>query len=246
MCEIIKVKMKPMKIYKLLLSVFIVLLTFTACNSKTSDSRNNLSYQCPMKCEGEKTFKESGSCAVCKMDLQVLEVATTSTTNDISETSIFNLTTSWATEEGESIQLKDLKGNTLVMVMIYTSCKAACPRLVADMRNIARQIPQPKLKNTQFILISIDPETDTPERLKTFAIDNKMDDEHWTFLQGSVNGVREFANVLAVKYKEISPIDFSHSNIISVFNKKGELVHQQEGLGVDNEETVAKIIQVTE
>ena len=46
------------------------------------------------------------------------------------------------TEEGKSIQLKELKGKTLVIVMIYTTCKAACPRLVADMRNIEKQIPE--------------------------------------------------------------------------------------------------------
>ena len=38
-------------------------------------------------------------------------------------------------------------------------------------------------------------------------------------------------------------MDFSHSNIISVFNKEGELIHQQEGLGVNNKETVEKIIE---
>ena len=27
-------------------------------------------YQCPMKCEGEKTYHEPGSCSVCKMDLK--------------------------------------------------------------------------------------------------------------------------------------------------------------------------------
>ena len=72
--------------------------------------------------------------------------------------------------------------------------------------------------------------------------ENLMDGDEWTFLQGSESGVREFANVLAVKYKQISPIDFSHSNIISVFNPGGELVHQQEGLGVDNKETINTII----
>jgi protein SCO1/2 len=63
--------------------------------------------------------------------------------------------------------------------------------------------------------------------MKEFALENKMDAEQWVFLQGTESGVREFANVLAVKYKEISPLDFSHSNIISVFNKGGELIHQQ-------------------
>ena len=72
-----------------------------------------------------------------------------------------------------------------------------------------------------------------------------MDDEQWTFLQGIESGVREFANVLAVKYKQISPLDFSHSNIISVFNSGGELIHQQEGLGVDNKETIQAILNLT-
>jgi protein SCO1/2 len=163
------------------------------------------------------------------------------TLNDISDESIFNLTSKWNTEENRTIELKELRGKTLVMVMIYTTCKAACPRLVADMRNIESKLPKNKLKDLQFVLVSIDPENDTPTRLKTFAKENFMDDEHWTFLQGTETSVREFANVLAVKYKQISPLDFSHSNIISVFNSEGELIHQQEGLGVDNKETIESI-----
>ena len=85
-----------------------------------------------------------------------------------------------------------------------------------------------------------------PERLKEFAIENEMDNDSWVFLQGELDDVREFSNVLAVKYKQISPLDFSHSNIISVFDQEGELYHQQEGLGVNNEITVVKIIELAE
>ncbi|MFK7001649.1 SCO family protein [Flavobacterium oreochromis] len=163
--------------------------------------------------------------------------------NAISQTSIFNLTSEWKTQDNKTIHLQDLKGKVTVMVMIYTTCKAACPRLVADMRDIESKMPKNKLTDLNFVLVSIDPETDTPERLKKFAKENLMDASHWTFLQGNTNTVQEFANVLAVKYKKISPMDFSHSNIISVFNKKGELVHQQEGLGVNNKTTINKIIE---
>ena len=223
-----------------------IVIGLASCKD-TSKKTEEITYQCPMKCEGEKTFSEPGSCSVCKMDLQPISEQTSKkiAADDISEESIFNLTTNWNTEEGEIIQLEDLKGKTLVMVMIYTTCKAACPRLVADMRNIEKEIPKELLPNINFVFVSIDPETDTPEKLKAFAIENYMDDKHWTFLQGSIAGVREFANVLAVKYKQISPLDFSHSNIISVFNSKGELVHQQEGLGVDNKETISEIIEIT-
>ena len=161
----------------------------------------------------------------------------------ISGESIFNLTGNWLTQNSDTIFLSSLKGKVLVMVMIYTSCKAACPRLVADMRDIESKIPKDKLDKINFVLVSIDPEVDNPKRLKAFAIDNLMDAPHWTFLQGTKTSVQEFANVLAVKYKQISPMDFSHSNIISVFNIEGELIHQQEGLGVNNKVTVEKIIE---
>ncbi|HNB81954.1 MAG TPA: SCO family protein [Chitinophagaceae bacterium] len=160
-----------------------------------------------------------------------------------SAASVFELNSIWHTEENIPIHLSDLKGKVLVMVMIYTSCKAACPRLVADMKHIAEKVPSNIREDVNYVLVSIDPQHDTPERLKKFAIHNQMNAEAWTFLQGTENSVREFANVLAVKYKEISPMDFSHSNIISVFDRQGHLVHQQEGLGVDNQETIEKIIE---
>ncbi|WP_276380671.1 SCO family protein [Flavobacterium sp. H4147] len=165
------------------------------------------------------------------------------TKKEISDLSIYNLPSKWTTQNGKDIELKSLRGNVLVMVMIYTSCKAACPRLVADMRDIESKLDKKTKQNVKLILVSIDPKTDTPERLKAFAIENHMNQEPWTFLRSSEENTREFAAVLAVNYKQISPIDFSHSNIISVFNPEGELIFQQEGLGVNNEKTIEAINQ---
>ena len=143
--------------------------------------------------------------------------------------SIFVLDSKWENQDGQELQLKDLKGKNLVVVMIFTSCKTACPILVADMRKIASKIEPKKLKETTMLLISIDPENDTPEVLKAYAKEQKMEGEPWMFLRSDKESVRELANVLAVKYKKISPIVFSHSNIITVFNKNGEMVNQVEG-----------------
>lgn len=162
---------------------------------------------------------------------------------ELPEMSVFNLPATWTTQNNDQIELKDLRGKVLVMVMIYTSCKAACPRLVADMRNIEKQVPEKDLDKVQFIMVSIDPETDTPQNLKKFSKENLMEGPHWMFLRGTPEDTREFAAVLAVSYKKITPIDFSHSNIISVFDTEGVMVHQQEGLGVDNEETIDAIKQ---
>ncbi|UKJ08511.1 SCO family protein [Solitalea lacus] len=162
---------------------------------------------------------------------------------NFTDLSIYNLPSKWTNQNGNEIELKELKGKVLVMVMIYTSCKAACPRLVADMRNIEAQLPKDIKGKVKLILVSIDPATDTPKRLKEFSVVNKMEGDQWVFLQSTEENTREFAAVLAVNYKRISPMDFSHSNIISVFNADGELMHQQEGLNVNNEETVKYIIE---
>lgn len=232
---------------KTLTNIIVLICTvalLSTCNTSTTKVSGKVEYQCPMKCEGNKVYLEEGSCPVCKMDLQpTAKIVKKVLSNIISDESIFNLTSKWNTQNGTEIQLEELKGKTLVMVMIYTTCKAACPRLTADMRNIDAKIPAELKEDVEFVLVSIDPKNDTPETLKEFAKENFLTDKNWTLLQGTESGVREFANVLAVKYKQISPLDFSHSNIISVFNPNGELVHQQEGLGVDNKETITKIIE---
>lgn len=158
--------------------------------------------------------------------------------------SIFLLDSKWQNQDGKELHLKDLKGKNLVVVMIFTSCRTACPILVADMKKVHAKIAEDKLNDTSLVLISIDPTNDTPEVLKKFAADRNMDQAPWIFLRSDEDATRELANVLAMKYKKISPIEFSHSNIISVFNRNGELVSQEEGSGINSEavaETVNKL-----
>ncbi len=51
---------------------------FTACRENNAQHQHDThdghqhaaAYQCPMKCEGDKTYDKSGTCPVCKMDLK--------------------------------------------------------------------------------------------------------------------------------------------------------------------------------
>lgn len=160
---------------------------------------------------------------------------------ELPEMSIYHLPGVWTDQDSNSFELQELRGKVVVMVMIYTSCKAACPRLIADMRRIEEEVPDEYGDEVQYVMVSIDPETDTPSRMKNFAIENQMTDERWMFIRSTPEMTREFASVLAVNYKRISPIDFSHSNIISVFDRDGQMVFQQEGLDVAHTKTIQTI-----
>ncbi|HNR86205.1 MAG TPA: SCO family protein [Taishania sp.] len=158
--------------------------------------------------------------------------------------SIFNLTSNWQDQNGKDLKLADLRGKTLVVVMIYTTCKSACPILVSDMKKIEKEIDPTVLKDVNLVLVSIDPEHDTPEVLKKFAETRRMTEPHWVFLRSNEDATQEFANVLSMKYKKISPVDFSHSNIISIFNPLGELVVQEEGLVINSKKIASKVNEV--
>lgn len=160
---------------------------------------------------------------------------------EIAQNSFFQLNSDWENQDGQHIKLADLNGKTVVMAMIYTSCKTACPRLTAEMRDIERSLGKYDPKKVRLVLVSIDPEVDTPEKMKEYLKQNDFDGEQWLFLRGDESSTREFANVLSVKYKQISPIDFSHSNIISVFSDRGVLTFQKEGLNSDVNEIVTEV-----
>lgn len=155
--------------------------------------------------------------------------------------SIFQLDSDWETQGGEKIKLASLQGKTLVMVMIYTNCKTACPRLTADMRRIDMEVGDKHSDETRYVLISIDPKSDSTEKMKKYLKDNEMTGEQWLFIRSDEASTKELANVLAVKYKQISPIDFSHSNIISVFSKNGVLTYQKDGLEIDISSVVQEV-----
>src|SRR5690554_1159738 len=120
--------------------------------------------------------------------------------------SIFHLTSNWQNQHGEDLKLNDLRGKTLVVVMIYTSCQVACPILVADMKKIENQINKKYLNKTSLVLVTIDPENDTPDVLKKFAETRDLTEAHWVFLRSNSLATQEFANVLSMKYKKISQI----------------------------------------
>lgn len=166
------------------------------------------------------------------------------TSEALPSNSIFQLTSEWQNQNGDTLQLKDLQGKTLVVVMIYTTCKSACPILVSKMKLIESKIDRKDIDKVSLVLVSIDPETDTPDFLKKFAKKNGMEAPQWVFLRSNEYATQEFANVLSMKYKKITPIDFSHSNIISIFSPKGQLVKQEEGLEINVENVVATVTKV--
>lgn len=154
--------------------------------------------------------------------------------------SVYQLESLWKTQTNEEVALKTFMGSPTVVAMIYSSCKNACPRIISDMKSIQATVEQSHPKKVQFVLVSVDPEVDTPEKLAALAKKSDLD-QQWRLLQGKPDDVMELAAVLGVKYRKISDVDYAHSNLITVLNAEGEIKHREEGLGVDPQKTIAAL-----
>ncbi len=159
----------------------------------------------------------------------------------LSDSSIYQLGSQWINQDGANVSLGDLRGRVRVVAMIFTHCRYACPRLTADMLAIEAALNKSVLEQTGFVLLSIDPERDTPAALRAYARENELDPAHWTLLRGDATDVQDMAAVLGVKYKRGPSGDYSHSNLISILDQDGNIVFQQEGLKILPDEAAAVI-----
>jgi len=158
-----------------------------------------------------------------------------------SERSLYQTESKWTSDAGRQIKLADLRGRPQIVVMFFASCQYACPILVHDLTRIEAALPPEQRGKVGFTLITFDTRRDTPEALAKFRAVRNLPTKNWTLLNGGDDDVLELAALLGVKYKQEANGQFAHSNIVTVLNADGEIVHQLTGLGQDVSETVREL-----
>lgn len=71
----------------------------------------------------------------------------------------------------------------VVMDFIYTSCTTACPVLTAILKQVKTQLGDRVGADVAMVSLTVDPVTDTPERLGRYAVEHGAG-ENWRFLTG--------------------------------------------------------------
>jgi cytochrome oxidase Cu insertion factor (SCO1/SenC/PrrC family) len=76
-----------------------------------------------------------------------------------------------------------VKGRTVAINFIFTTCTTICPPMTATFRRVQQQLGERVGRDVRLISVSVDPATDTPERLKEFASKFKAE-AGWSFVTG--------------------------------------------------------------
>jgi cytochrome oxidase Cu insertion factor (SCO1/SenC/PrrC family) len=89
-----------------------------------------------------------------------------------------------------------IKGKTVAINFIFTTCTASCPPLTATFRKVQQDSGQRGL-DVKLISISVDPTVDTPERLHAFA-EKYNAGPGWTFVTGNKGEIDSLLKGLGV------------------------------------------------
>ena len=109
------------------------------------------------------------------------------------------------THNGEKVRFYDdlVKGKTVAIALIYTTCQYACPLETARMAQVQTLLGDRMGRDVFFYSITIDPDHDTPAVLKEYAAKYHAG-PGWTFLTGAKADIDLISKKLGL-YSEPNP-----------------------------------------
>lgn len=140
--------------------------------------------------------------------------------------SLYRLTIPLVRQDGTPATLELHRGSPVLISMFYASCPHACPLLINGMRRMEQQLPAASRDRLKVLLVSIDPDKDTPEKLAELAARHRVDAARWTFARVSSDDVRKLAAALGIRYRKLPDGEFNHSTVVSLLDENGQIVQR--------------------
>jgi protein SCO1/2 len=72
------------------------------------------------------------------------------------------------TSTGETMSLSDFRGKYVVLFFGYTYCPDVCPTTLNDIQQMLKALGTDRADDVQVVMVSVDPERDTPEQLAEY------------------------------------------------------------------------------
>jgi protein SCO1 len=129
-----------------------------------------------------------------------------------------------------------LKGKTVVVNAFFTTCTSVCPPMNRNMEKIQEALGDRVGRDVFLVSLTVDPETDTPARLKEYA-QKFHAGPGWTFLTGKKENL-DWALYKLGQYVEKKD---DHTTVIIIGNEPTGLWKKAFGMA-----NVAELVQIVE
>jgi len=144
--------------------------------------------------------------------------------------SVYQLPLRLTDQHGTTLQWQSRRGKPQLVSMFYASCRYICPLIIEGGKAVERALTPAQRARLGVMLISMDPERDTPRALAALAEERRVD-PRWVLAAPAPGDVRSIAGVLDVRYRQLSDGEFNHTSALILLDAEGRIVARTEKIG---------------
>jgi len=136
--------------------------------------------------------------------------------------------------------IEQSQGKIRLIHFIFTHCPKACPTQTSRLVTVQKNLDDHVSDRVEFLSISIDPDRDTPARMKKFALDRDVDFKNWKFATGkaeNLSSIADYLNANAIGDEEV----MDHRLVVFMLGPKGQLLQTYAGSDLDTKRLVDDI-----
>ncbi|HEY4774222.1 MAG TPA: SCO family protein [Xanthobacteraceae bacterium] len=127
-------------------------------------------------------------------------------------------------QDGRPISDEDLKGKPFLVFFGFTHCPDVCPTALFEVSEVLRRLG-PDADRTAALFVTVDPERDTPDKLKDYLASF---DRHLRGVTGDPAAVAALAKAYRAYYKKV-PLEaggytMDHTALVYLMDKNGRFV----------------------
>lgn len=224
--------------------------TKKAANTK---SQSKVVYSCPMHPDVRATKR--GKCPKCGMDLRPTKTVVAEVPPELNpvdpiadpstpKTEAYSFSSTKIPQarvldqNGKQLNFYNdlVKGKSVAINFVFTTCTAICPSLTATFRRVQQQARERGV-DVQLISISVDPTVDTPERLQEYAKKFKAE-PGWTFVTGDKAEIDSLLQALGVAVSNKN----DHTPMVLIGNDV--VNHWTRTYGLSSPKTIVDLVEI--
>lgn len=145
--------------------------------------------------------------------------------------SVYQLPLRLTDQAGRSYDWSTRRGKPQLVSMFYTSCQYICPLIVESGKAMEKHLTPAQQRNLGILLLSMDPEHDTPKALQAVVDKRRLDTARWTLALPPPGQVRALAGVLGVRYRQLADGEFNHTSALILLDANGRILARTEQVG---------------
>ena len=130
------------------------------------------------------------------------------------------LSFSFVNQDSNTITEDYLKGKITIVDFFFSTCPTICPEMTKNMKEVQQKWLDEE--TIQFLSHTVDPETDTPKKLKRYAKFFDIDTKNWNFVTGKKTELYDlgfYSYMVTTDEDDIAPGGFIHSSLFILVDK---------------------------